>query len=305
MDRQKAIMDANWTFSVGTPGSEREQVGMEAGESMSNSGARLHDLLSAVRREGGATISAAWEAVLAVDYGTVEFAQRHGEVVNLLSDTLRNIQVLPDRTRERFLGYAPAWWTAVLSPNVPWPQSTSLAHNIIADSDLDHLGSAADLIEVRLAGTAAVPNGGTLVDLRASVEEWRALVAEATELPQPVRDVLEGQIAYLLWLIEEAPRFGLARVAQEAQGLVGALGQARSGITNPQRQLRWRQQFVALLAALGLMTGVLKESELALEAVANNIGAVGQIVHETRELVGGADEQHVQPPPPSEHDGGP
>ena len=234
--------------------------------------------------------------MLAAEFGSVSFARRHGEVVNLVLDTLRNIEMLPTASRQRLLGYVPAWWTAVLSPLVNWQRSDAMARSVIGASDLDHLGKAADLIEARLAGTATAPAGEILLGLKAQVEEWRALVAEATELAQPVRDVLEGQIAHLLWLIEEVPRFGVARVANESQGLVGALVQAAPRITNSERKGRWKTQLGSLCIALGLLTGALKESEAALEAFAGNIGALDEVVHQARELVGPDKQAHISPP---------
>ncbi|MET9669752.1 hypothetical protein ABZY19_31075 [Streptomyces sp. NPDC006475] len=101
-----------------------------------------------------------------------------------------------------------------------------------------------------------------------------------------LREALASQVLHLIWLIDNVDTFGAARVAEEANSLVGAL--ASAGVDIPESQPAWRgrwtQAAYGLILALGLFT---TGTELATNAVEGGTGLVKEIV-QTVENVNGS-----------------
>ena len=118
-------------------------------------GHALHDLLDQFRRSGEVTVLNAWADVLGADAGSVEWAQRHAEVVGLYQAMLQQVMSLPedDRNRNRALRYAPAWYRAVVWQG-HWQHSGERPGSVIDDATLDHLGSIAEILAYRIPGAA-------------------------------------------------------------------------------------------------------------------------------------------------------
>jgi hypothetical protein len=259
-----------------------------------NSAAALHVLLTAVVAQGKVPISHAWAKTLGADYNTPEFANRHVEVVGLLVETARNINALQQSgTRERLRGYLPAWWAGVLAPTLHWQSTEGKAQSIIAKADLDQLGTAADLLEARLTGTVAAPAGNPdLTLLGEQCQSWQSLLEEAVEIPATLRNMLTAQLQHLVWLIELAPLFGIARVAEEAQAFAGAVVQASPQVQQPDRRRRWKVSAQSFVLALTSLTGTLTISQAALDAAAGNIQSLEGVitsVADLRDSLDGAD----------------
>lgn len=221
----------------------------------------LHRLLSEVKDSGEANLADGWSAALGAEWGTLEFAKRHAEVVALAVTTLEQLNALPERARERSLRYANDWWTALIQPRTNWQDRGRGADGVIEQDMLDHLEAAADIIAGNLVGSVAAPRG---VDFDAIVEqcnEWLTLLRDmdASEISGPVRDGLISQIDHLVWLIENVALFGGARVSSEASRVVGSLAQASVTMENarPETAGRWKQGFFSFITVLAaLSTGV-------------------------------------------------
>lgn len=198
-----------------------------------NDARALHNVLEAVGI-GEAAIQNRWVEVLDAQWGTVEFAQRHGEVAVLFNGALTQISSLPDTSRQRFERYAWNWWLALVAPPFPWQANTAM-NSVVDPASLDQLGSAADVIEARMHGSLAAPNETNLDDLRGSCQEWiDALVAD-DELPQALRMNLLQDLRHVTWLIENAKLFGAARVAAAGQAAIGNIVAASDVVSGPKR----------------------------------------------------------------------
>ena len=247
---------------------------------MSTSAHRLHDLLRDVRAHGDARMPAAWGEVFDAEPGTAEFVRRHIHAVVLLTDTVRDIDALPAASRDRCSPYLPAWWRAVIGAGQQWgfPHGGT-AQSIIDMSDLHHLANAGDLIEARLRGTSLAPADASLERLVADVEGWRTLISETDGLPAGLAAQLRSQLDHLLWLIDQAPRFGASAVVRQADETLGALSRASDTVKNPATWQKWKTRYAALVATIALLTAGPVAGQKMLEATAGTVRAFESNVH--------------------------
>jgi hypothetical protein len=242
----------------------------------------LHDVLYDVMHARVQTLAQAWSKILDAQWGSFEFAQRHGEVVCLWSDTVSQINALEyERTRKRMLVYANSWWSALITPSMQWDSVSDVAR-IISQSDLDQLANLSDLISAQLGGSATAPAGKDLAALRAECEEWMSLLGDSEEITdESFRRTLQAQVSHLLWLIDNANLFGVSRVVQHGDQLTGALirsSRAQEGkIRNPEK---FKRQIIKLVAALALVAGVVRNSDTLTGAAEHSVPAIEKVIHE-------------------------
>jgi hypothetical protein len=236
----------------------------------------LHDLLAQVRDSGKTSVSSAWAQVLDAQIHTVEFARRHMTVVGLLDSTLRQIEGLPTRSRDRFQPYVNAWWSAVCAPNWQWNSNVDIP-NIISNEHLHLLESAGDIIEDKLELSVRSPGGADLAALREQVEEWLRLVEGETDLPLELRRSVLQDFSHLIWLMDNVELFGVAAVAETGQTALG--GVALAGAQLPKdRQPKWREKVAAFAGSLLMLAGAMDAGRLALESGEDLVGEVVNIV---------------------------
>lgn len=247
---------------------------------------QLHTLLSRVRGSES-YYEQGWSQVLGAEWGTVEFAKRHSEVVNLLLSTIEQLDALPERSRDRSLRYAPSWWTAVVQPQINWTDPARPAMNLITQEMLDHLEAAADLVAGSLVGSTAAPRSTELQDIAEQCREWIGLLGdmEEAELAGPIKDRLVAQIEHLVWLIENVEIFGGARVADEASRVMGSLMQATATVNpSPANASRWQKAwntFLAVCLAFSLGAPALQQS---IEAGSGLVKEISGVVHDIRDM---------------------
>ncbi len=240
----------------------------------------LHLLLSRVRNSSEAQYANGWAQVLGAEWGSVEFAKRHAEVVSLLLSTIEQLNALPERSRDRSLRYVPNWWTAVVHPQVNWTDSGRAADTLISQETLDHLEAAADLIAGSLVGSAAAPRSTELQGIAEQCQEWLELLRDMNdaELGGPIKDRLISQIEHLIWLIENVEVFGGARVADETNRVMGSMVQAAATMNpSPTISSRWQKSwyaFIAVCLAFNLGAPVLQESIQAGTGLVKEISGV-------------------------------
>jgi hypothetical protein len=245
----------------------------------------LYQLLGELRNAGTANLADAWSTVLEAGFGSFEFAQRHGEVVRLWNDIVIHIGALSrESTRNRMLSYAPAWWHALIMPNTQWQAGNTTPANVIRSSDLDHLASLSDLISAQLGGTAANPALSDLATLRAQCDEWMLLLADSDEITdETFRNTLRTQVGHLLWLIDNANRFGVSRVVEHGDQLTGTLirtagaPDAKSKVKNLES---FKGRIKKLVIALALIAGTVRNSDTIIGAVEHSVPAIERVVHE-------------------------
>lgn len=232
----------------------------------------------------GDVLSGAWAAVLEADYGTSKFAKRHAEAMHLLGEALRLAWFLPDDRYGRHARYAPAWWSALVMPDNAWGSTRASA--LIGQSDLDHLASLADLLDANLRQTAAVPDETRLEDIKADCQDWLDALPGFTSVPPETRRLLEVDLQHVVWLIDNAAKFGSARAAHEAQAATTAAATAVDLVTDPLQRADWLARSQRLVAKVALftftttasLTPALASSAYMLEQVNNNIDQVADIV---------------------------
>ncbi|MEU7725196.1 hypothetical protein AB0B78_08100 [Streptomyces sp. NPDC040724] len=245
--------------------------------SSNTSAHHLHQILQLVHSQPPVHASVIWQSVLGSDRGTAGFARKHAELVALLADTINDIQALPSQQRDRVMRYVPGWWNALVLPEHNWNADSSSSH-VINQQSLDMLAATADLIAGNYSGTAAAPSGNNLDELRNQCEEWLILLRETpgSAVSENLTEALIAQVSHVIWLIENADMFGGARVASEANSIVGGLAQAGLTIPSnqPEQQGRWQKAVYGLVVALTLFT---TGSEMATNAVEAGNGLVKEI----------------------------
>lgn len=212
-----------------------------------NDARALHDLLERLHQSAPRP-SAAWPEILGADWETLEFTRRHSEVVALYNGTLRQVASLPDKTRARAERYAWAWWIAVIAPNHTWGGNMQ-SSAVVDDWALDHLGTVADLIEARMSGSLVAPNKTDLGDLRDVCQEWVDAVLEEAGLADALKMNLLQDLRHIMWLIDNADIFGVARVAATAETVVGNVIVTGQALPEAQRGV-WIARGKKLLAAI-------------------------------------------------------
>ncbi|MFG2750076.1 hypothetical protein [Streptomyces xanthophaeus] len=256
--------------------------------SSNTSAHHLHEILQLVHSQPSAHATVVWQSVLNSDRGTAEFARKHAELVALLTDTVNDIQALPPQQRDRVLRYVPGWWNALVLPEHNWNADKSSSH-VINQQSLDMLATTADLIAGNYSGTAAAPSGDNLDELRTQCEGWLILLRETpgSAIRENLTEALAAQVSHLIWLIDNSDTFGGARVAAEANSVVGGLAQAGLEIPSnqPEQHGRWQKAVYGLVVALTLFT---TGSEIATNAIEAGTGLVKEIT-QTVEAVHGSE----------------
>lgn len=247
--------------------------------------------------EGGA--SQAWSEVLGADYGTVEFARRHALAMETYSGTLRHIDMLPERSRDRFERYAQQWWNALVAPDHTWGSRASRT-DVLSQEALDQLGSAADVIESRTNPHSEAPQSQLAV-LREQVLQWTGLIEGEPSLSRTTRARLKDAVDHVVWLIDEAETFGAERVVVAAERLVGALGPVTVQVPESQ-QPTWKTHVSKLVSAL-LLFGGLHTTVLAIEATVEKVGDVLPAITRGTETTPSAPGPAGAPTEPDGHDG--
>ncbi|MFJ7065418.1 hypothetical protein [Streptomyces sp. NPDC101115] len=242
----------------------------------------LHEILTEVWGSGAENFRKGWATALGAEWASPEFARRHAEVAGLLAETIQQIQALPETQQARYSRYFPQWWTAVVQPDVGWTDSGRPARVLVSQETLDHLASAADLLQGALQGTSSAPAGSNLETLKESCSSWLELLEQTpdSELAPSLREEIAAQIKHLLWLIENAQLFGIARISRESTTVIGALAQASTALTgqDPQTGGKWRRGLVTFVAASAFLATGMTTLQTAIESGSGVVKEITQIV---------------------------
>lgn len=148
----------------------------------------------------------------------------------LLERVAQDINLLPAESRGRYSPYFAAWWRSLVQPRVDWATSGSL----IEQTHLDMLGMLADLIEsnARLANGGYVPNA---LDQVRNLAERLLSEVKSIEPTAGLSPALKTQIMadmeHVLWLVDHASTYGVARVVEVAEQATGRLTSAAATST--------------------------------------------------------------------------
>lgn len=247
---------------------------------MPTSAKQLHDLLALVRAQDDLTVGEAWAEVLGADYGSVEFASLHAQVVSLLDETALAIRALRESSRDRLAPHVKAWWEAVVMPAGSWTASRTLARDIISTTELESLASAADLIEAQLDGTDFATHL-LLEDVDQVCVDWLRLLPEAG-LPPEYERALAAQIEHLRWIVSHASLFGVSAIAREAQRTLGSLTAATEEVSDQNARGPWKRGCAALALAITSWTGAATLTHQAIESTTTVIEDVVEIIEQVQ-----------------------
>jgi hypothetical protein len=185
-------------------------------------------------QSNGQTVIAGWEAVLHAKSGTLQFAQRHGEVVGLFNRVYELLLALPGDVegRTQYMEYVPAWYAAVVYRQ-PWANAQNPASGLgdaQAISQLTGLGMAFELHSL----STPKPSDDALARLKASLDEWDSLLDDLS-IGEKLANELRASVNRLRFLLEDEVllTFGTEPVIDASKDLAGtAMG--AFGRTKPQ-----------------------------------------------------------------------
>lgn len=187
-----------------------------------NPAAALDRILRLFAFSGAGNVQDAWKVVLGADVGTVEFAQRHGEVVALVGSVGDRLRGLPEgnNLRNRSLRYLPEWYSAVVYVG-PWDHSSHRAEAIITTSALDQLQGLGEQFDTIFGDERTSLSEDAIARLRENLQEWRDLMEDA-DLPRGVAEQIRAQVNHIEWLLENVNLFGTQPVVDKTRELVGS-----------------------------------------------------------------------------------
>jgi hypothetical protein len=256
---------------------------------------QVFDAIRGVKSAKAQTLVQAWALYLSNQPGTLTFARRHAELVKLFSETLDEIDSLPEGPRNRYRIYVHAWWNALIAPDALWNNTRHPPEKIINSSNLDQLAGLGDLLEARYKVTA-VPAKASLESLRVQCDEWIAILNDDKEIAnESLRLTLASQLHHLIWLINNAEAFGVARIVKHADGVTGTLVRVAASGQVVNRDGQFTQRLKKFVATLAIVSGALTGVAGTIEAVDHNVKAIESLVHDVSHENGSESPGHKIP----------
>lgn len=249
----------------------------------------LAAVLEAVDAVDQPTLSQRWSQVLKARHGSQEFAQRHAEVVGLLTGTMKQVVALPDDKRKRYEPYFMSWWSAVLTPEMTWT-TQSKGTKVISPAHLALLHGVGDLVEARMEHTPSSPGAYNLDQIAAHCAEWMEVLQVPGTLPEAFRRSLIQAISHVQWLIENVGLVGVSRVAEAANVVTGTAVQAIPHAAKEERQ-GWAKRlasWTATLMAFSAFNLATAEAIESTERLVVRLSGVAEQVMDALERSGGA-----------------
>lgn len=226
----------------------------------------LHDILNRLWNTGGVKVQDGWHAVLSAQVGTLDFAQRHGEVVGLLNLVGERLRGLPDnnRTRIRCEEYVPQWHSAIVFRGLWNSAANSTAQSVISVPALHQLESLGEQFDSLFGYEDTELSEVAVTDLRSSLQEWRNLL-DSADLPRGMTNQIRGEIDHIEWLLANVDLFGSAPVVNRSRQLVGSGVMAMA--TRPGLATRINAALVGVVGFLTLTNSGVEQANGILEGV--------------------------------------
>ncbi|QDQ91584.1 hypothetical protein FND50_12655 [Rhodococcus sp. WB9] len=182
----------------------------------------LHTFIDRVMKSETPHVHEAFVNVLNCNLGTVEYVQRHSEIVALVAAVTERLHALPQdaRARNRYLAYVPSWYDAVVPRNA-WNQTNPGPSAIISADSLHLLDSLVDYFDFTFADSRSVMSAEAVEHLREGLQEWRELLEDA-DLPDSLVLQIRGQVDHIEWLLANVELVGNQAVERRARELVGS-----------------------------------------------------------------------------------
>jgi hypothetical protein len=183
-----------------------------------NPATALHGILRTVVTTPQGDVNSVWTNILGAPVGSVDFTQRHSEVVGLFRQVYELLLGLPegDTEREQYLSYMPHYYKVIVYPG-SW---TDEASSIGAVNVVDHLTGIASTFRYRALTTPQVSEDA-VTRLRASITEWNSLLGEA-DLDEKLANEIRGQVRHIEWLLDNTTLLGMQPVVRATKTLAGS-----------------------------------------------------------------------------------
>lgn len=151
---------------------------------------------------------------------------------------------------------------------------------IVSNEHLHLLGSAGDVIEHVMAGSVQSPASDDLTQLAVQCQDWLRILTQESDFPDQLRLSLVAHLEHVIWLIENAKKFGVARVAVAGHRAVGELILAQPAVPEKSKQ-KWREMVEKTCVVLAGLTMLFTAGTAVLESG-------GAFVTEVRSITTGA-----------------
>lgn len=260
-----------------------------------NPATALYNVLQRVTQSGKQSFDQGWSYALGAQVGTVEFIQRHSEVVGLAQMVTSHLMALPedDSTRARYVKYLPAWYNVVVYRNGGWNASGHAPASAISDTVLDHLAGLGDRFDHRFGGEDYVLTDKAEHQLRATLDEWLQLLDEA-QLPANIAREIRTKVDHILWLLDNVNLVGTQPVVERTRELAG------TGFSiMAQRPSIARKVGSAMLGLVGFL-GLVNETVDNVNGILAGTTEMIEHVHEIQDLLDGEAPKEL-PGPPGPH----
>jgi hypothetical protein len=244
------------------------------------SASALHEILRSLVSQEVSGLAAAWSNVLGVQFGELDFALRHGEVINLWKATMVEIDSLrSERSRDRALGYANSWWTAAISPSVNWETNTRPL-DALSLASLDQLEATAEIISSQTHGAASIILRPNLAEIVTQCTEWLELLEGTEEIDnEEIRRTLQSQLRHLVWLIENVDKFGVSRIVETGDQVTGALARtatlSKGNVKDPER---FTARLKKLIVAVAMVAELIQGTTTIIDAARDSMPAIERVI---------------------------
>jgi hypothetical protein len=183
----------------------------------------LRNILRAVMGSNGQTVAQGWATVLHAERGSLQFAQRHGEVVGLFNRVYELLLALPADVegRGQYMEYLPTWYEAVVY-QLEWGSINRPASGLGDTQAISQLTGLGMAFELHALATPR-PSDEALARLKASLDEWDALLDEL-EIDERLVSELRASVNRLRFLLEDEVllTFGTEPVVAASKDLAGS-----------------------------------------------------------------------------------
>jgi hypothetical protein len=232
-----------------------------------NPAVALRNILKHVAESGSKTVLDGWEQTLHAQGGSLQFAQRHGEVVALFNRVYERLVALPPETdgRTQYMRLLPVWYQAVVFRD-HWRNTGAPASSICDPQTLDQLTGLGYAFQAHSLATAA-PSDDAIGRLRESLADWDEIL-DGEEIDDRLANELRAHVDRLKFLLDDEvlKTFGTEPVVEASKTL---LGSALPAITRVPAAVA-KKMAVAMVTAAALLHGantVLDETNALLQRV--------------------------------------
>jgi hypothetical protein len=245
----------------------------------------LRNILQAVMTSGKPTVAEGWATVLFADYRSLQFAQRHSEVVGLFNRVYERLRALPSDVegRTQYMECVPRWYEAVVYRAGPWNNTASPASKLGDVDAIRELTGVGLAFEIHSLTTPAVSDDA-ITRLRESLDEWDSILDDA-DIDERLRNEIRASVERLRFLLDDQVllTFGTEPVVQASKDLTGA-GVAAMARSRPGVAKRIGITLGAVVAVLAGAHEAVDDVNGLLDGVIHMSTTVSELIDPTKQI---------------------